>query len=41
MLTEITTAPSVQTASTVPASPAEIHPNTSIADLNAIKVAWT
>ena len=25
----------------IPASPVEIHPNTSIADLNAIKAAWT
>ena len=42
MLTEIETTLTVQAdSSTIPASPAEIHPNTSIADLNAIKVAWT
>ena len=39
MLTEIETILTAQAE--IPASPAEIHPNTSIADLNAIKVAWT
>ena len=41
MLTEITTTMPVQTGLAIPASPAEIHPDASIADLNAIKVAWT
>ena len=39
MLTEIETTLIGQ--ADIPASPLEIHPNTSIADLNAIKVAWT
>jgi len=39
----VQTAPSmpVQTGPSIPASPAEVHPDTSIADLNSIKAAWT
>ena len=39
----VQTAPSmpVQTGLSIPASPAEIHPDTSIADLNIIRAAWT
>ena len=39
----VQTAPSmpVQTGLSIPASPAEIHPDTSIADLNIIRDAWT
>lgn len=39
----VQTAPSmpVQTGPSIPASPAEIHPDTSVADLNTIRAAWT
>ena len=39
----VQTAPSmpVQTGPSIPASPIEVHPDTSIADLNIIRAAWT
>ena len=41
MFIQTTPALLVQTGpAAIPASPCEIHPNTSIADLNAIKTAW-
>jgi hypothetical protein len=41
MLTQITAIVPVETARTIPSSPAEIDPETSLEGLNAIKSAWT
>ena len=40
MLVQTTPTLPVQTGPTIPASPVDLHPDTSIADMNAIKAAW-
>jgi hypothetical protein len=41
MLTQVTAIVPVETARIIPTSPAQINPETSIDELNAIKSAWT
>jgi len=41
MLTQLTATVPLETARIIPASPAEINPETSLEELNAIKSAWT